>query len=258
MNELLFLGTCACDFSPKLKTEFADCFDKNARRSSSALLNGRFLIDCGMHTPDCLRISKTDITKITDIFITHTHCDHFDPKNIESVAAASKSDSVRLWVSEDAEIPEIKGVTVIRMEKFKEYTVCDGLTVTGLEANHDPVTAPQWLLFNTDGKKFLYALDGAWYTFATYYYLKKAEVDLMVCDATVGDYDGDYRIAEHNSIPMIRMMVPSLKKFGVINDDTEIYLSHIAPSLHKPHDTICEAARSFGGKVAFDGLKIEY
>ena len=43
----LFLGTCACDYSPKLKTEFADTFDFDARRSSAFLLNGRYLIDCG-------------------------------------------------------------------------------------------------------------------------------------------------------------------------------------------------------------------
>ena len=48
--EVLFLGTCAFDYSMKLKREFVDKFDLNARRSSSMLFDGRYLIDCGDHT----------------------------------------------------------------------------------------------------------------------------------------------------------------------------------------------------------------
>lgn len=72
-----FLGTCAADFSPKLKTEFVDCFDKNARRSSCAIIEGRYLIDCGVHTVDCLRIAGIPLENITDVFFTHLHGDHF-------------------------------------------------------------------------------------------------------------------------------------------------------------------------------------
>ena len=91
----------------------------------------------------------------------------------------------------------------------------------------------------------------------TYYALKNANLDFLVLDGTCGDYDGEWRMAEHNSIPMIRLMLPSLKNWGVINDNSQVYISHIAPSLHKPHFETVEIMKTMGVKVAFDGLRID-
>ena len=75
--DILFLGTCACDYSPLLQTTYKDVFDKNARRFSCALINGRYLLDCGQHCLDELRIAKIDLAQITDVFVTHFHSDHY-------------------------------------------------------------------------------------------------------------------------------------------------------------------------------------
>ena len=91
----------------------------------------------------------------------------------------------------------------------------------------------------------------------TFNYLTHKKLDVMVMDATVGDYEGDYRMAEHNSIPMIRLMIPSLKAKEVITDSTKIYLSHIAPRLHKSHAETVEIVKGDGLEVAFDGMSIE-
>ena len=69
----------------------------------------------------------------------------------------------------------------------------------------------------------------------------------------MGDYNGDFRMGEHNSIPMIRMMLPSLRTVDAIDDKTRIVLSHLAPSLHKPHAETCEIVADFG-TVAYDGM----
>jgi phosphoribosyl 1,2-cyclic phosphate phosphodiesterase len=132
-----------------------------------------------------------------------------------------------------------------------------GLTLTGLSANHDPVTAPQHLLFEKNGKKLFYGCDGAWMMTETFNFLRNKELDVMILDATVGDYEGDYRMAEHNSIPMIRLMIPSLKTGEIVTENTKIYLSHIAPRLHKPHAETAEIVKKDGLFVAYDGLSIE-
>lgn len=108
--EFLFLGTCACDYSKKLEKEFRDRFDKDARRSSCALLDGKILIDCGEHTLQSLEISATDCQKITDIFITHFHSDHFNRSHIEQLAKIAGG--VRLWVQENATLAPIDGVEI--------------------------------------------------------------------------------------------------------------------------------------------------
>jgi hypothetical protein len=42
----------------------------------------------------------------------------------------------------------------------------------------------------------------------------------------------------------------------IVTDETQIFLSHLAPSLHKPHAETVEIAKEFGAQVAYDGLRI--
>jgi phosphoribosyl 1,2-cyclic phosphate phosphodiesterase len=250
--KIQFLGTCACDYSDKLKNEFKDKFDNDARRSSAVLINDHILIDCGEHILESLDILNIPYAQITDILITHTHDDHFNPQNIEKIAK-NRHTPLNLWVRKDAKIPEIFGITLKRLSPYCKAELEKDAYITSLIANHDPSTFPQHFLLEIYGKKMFYGCDGAWLLTQTYNYLSNTNLDLMVFDATVGDYIGDYRLAEHNSIPMIRLMIPSLKVNGTINDKTKIILSHIAPSLHKPHDEIQKIASEFCAEVAYDG-----
>lgn len=78
----------------------------------------------------------------------------------------------------------------------------------------------------------------------------------MAIDATCGDYVGDFRMAEHNSIPMIRLMMPSLRTIGALKENSRVFLTHIAPSLHKSHEETVKIVAPDGLEVAFDGLKL--
>jgi ribonuclease BN (tRNA processing enzyme) len=254
--KISFLGTCACDFSPKLENEFKNKFDYNARRASSVLLEESYLIDAGNHILDSLRISNTSVDKITNIFISHLHDDHFDLNNIIQIAKQTKA-KLKLWVRENAKIEENEAFEIIKMIPYKRYEVEKGMYITGLDANHDQSSCPQHLLIEMNNKKIFYGCDGAWLLANTYNLLKGSNLDVAILDATIGDYDGDYRIAEHNSIPMIRLMLPTLRNERIITERTKIYLSHIAPSLHKPHCEIELIANELGANVAYDGLKME-
>ena len=254
--DILFLGTCACDYSPLLQTTYKDVFDKNARRSSCALVDGKYLIDCGQHCLEELRIAKIDLAQITDIFITHFHSDHYNVECIKQIAKASER-TLRVWVRSDTSVIGISNVEWKLMRKATKYGVDKDVFVTGLLANHSEKVFPQHILFEIGGKKIFYALDGAWFLCETYNFLKNADLDFMVLDCTCGDYDGDYRVCEHNSIPMIRLLLPSLKKWGVITEKTQVYASHLAPSLHKSHDETTEILQKVGVCVAYDGLNVE-
>jgi phosphoribosyl 1,2-cyclic phosphate phosphodiesterase len=253
--EVLFLGTCAYDYSPLLETTYKDAFDKDARRSSCALINGRYLIDCGDHCLEELRIAKIDLAKITDIFVTHFHRDHYNVKCISQIAQTGER-TLRVWVRAGANVIGITNVEWKLMQEGVQYDVGENTKITGLPANHDEKAFPQQILLEVDGKKLFYALDGAWFPHKTYYSLKKEKLDMLILDCTCGDYLGDYRIFEHNCIPMLRILMPSLKTLDVITDNTKIYLSHIAPSLHKPHKEIEESVRGDGWIVAYDGLSV--
>ena len=254
--EILFLGTCAADFSPKLKDEFKDSFDLDARRSSSMLIDGKYLVDCGPHTLDSLRIAGIDRECISHVFMTHLHSDHFCPENIESLAKGRKS-PLYLWIREDAPIIELDNVIIKRIPIFKEEKAEDGVTVTGLLANHEASSYPLHLLIKIGEKQIFYGCDGGWLINQTYEYLKRKEVHMAVLDCTVGDYLGDYRIVEHNCIPMLRVMLPSLLTEKIITNYTKVIFSHIAPSLHKPHKETVKTVEEMGAILAYDGMNLE-
>ncbi len=253
---VLFLGTCACDFSERLDTDLKNTLDKDARRSSSALIDGKILIDCGPHTLNSLDILKIPYSQITDILITHLHDDHFNTGSIAEIAK-NRHTPLRLWVREDATLDEALGVELVRMTPYEKYPLNEDTTITGLVANHDEDAFPHHFLIEIRGKKILYACDGAWMLNKTYYHLHNAHLSMAVLDCTSGDYEGDYRAGEHNSIPMLRVMLPALKSFGITDNSTKIYFSYLAPSLHKSHDETEKIAHTLGAFVAYDGLCVE-
>ena len=252
--KLQFLGTSACEFSPRLNTDLKDKFDKDARRSSSAIVNDRFLLDCGIYTPESLGIAGINTNGITDIFLTHLHRDHYIKENVELLAEGRET-PLRVWVRADAVI-DLEGVEIVRMTPYTTYEVADGVCVTGLPANHDPRAYPQHILLEVGERKLYYGIDGAWMLHDSFKFLKNKKLDIAVLDCTSGDYNGDFRMGEHNSIPMIRLMLPSLKTIGAIDEHTNIILTHLAPSLHKSHAETEIIANEFGATVAYDGRTV--
>ena len=250
-----FLGTGAADYSATILEDFPEQFNPDTRRASAALLDRRYLIDAGPHVINSLQIAGMNPADITDLFFTHLHKDHYQPASIQALAAGDRP-PLRVWLREDAVFPEIPGVELHRMHLHETYRISNALTLTGLPANHDQESYPQHLLIEANGKKLYYALDGAWVINSTFNVLRNAHLDMLVLDGTCGDYVGDFRLGEHNSIPMIRLMLPSFRTVGIIDDHTTVYISHLARTLHKSHSetvAICEAS---GFHVAYDGLTV--
>lgn len=258
--ELLFLGTCACDYSPLLKTDFRDSFDRNARRSSSVLIDSRILIDCGDHTLDSIRIAGVDPAKIEAVVVTHSHGDHFRPAHIAAIAAAGER-KLQVFCSPICAglLFGINNVSVQPVAHGIELN-WNGYRILPLCSNHQtqfPGELTLHYLIEKDNRRLFYGLDGAWYPTCTGKFLYNKQINLFVFDATVGDYDGDIRTFEHNSVPMIRTMLKAFRAFNAFAPDAQIYLSHLAPSLYKPldHDAIVERVAPDGLLVAYDGLR---
>lgn len=252
-HSLLFLGTGAADTSPRIAAEFPDCFRLDERRCSSVLLDRRILIDCGPHTLDALRIAGEDPAGITDLVLTHLHRDHYRPDAIARLAALTGM-PLRIHFRAGAPVAVPEGALACPTELFREVPV-GALRMTGFPANHDAF--PMHLSFTDGETSFLYASDGAWFLGETVRAMRGLGYRAVFLDATVGDYTGDYRMGEHNSIPMLRLMVPSMRTLGILNGTSEVWLTHIAPTLHKGHDNLTEIARREGWQVAYDGLEIE-
>lgn len=248
--EFLFLGTGAAD-RMNIPPE-KDFSDKDKRRCSAALINGHILIDCGPHVLNALSIAQIPLENITDILITHLHPDHFCPDAIMEMA--QHNSDLKIWMREDAVCSLPEGCHVQKMQCFQEYIVGE-LSVTAVPANH-AAFAIHFSIVCGD-KKLFYGMDGAWFLGEAVDFMKDKRYDMFVFDATVGDYLGDYRMGEHNSIPMIRMMLPSMKTLNICHSQTAIVLNHLAVCLHKSHRETCELVKNDYFTIAFDGLRLE-
>lgn len=251
--DIRFMGTGAADFSPLLETEFRNKLSKNARRSSSLLINSHILIDCGPHTPDSFSIQGIDPSQVTDLLVTHFHSDHFNRESIARIAAC-RSTPLRMWYRADASPNPIENVEfhpVAPLETF-ETEHFQGMA---LAANHR--ANPLHYDIEINGVRLFYGCDGAWLLNETFYAMMKRQYHCMILDATVGDYNGDYRLGEHNSVPMIRLMTASFISQNVIAPNGIICLSHLARTLHNPHEEVAQNLASEGYTVAYDGLQLK-
>lgn len=255
MAELLFLGTGAADWEIKARNGFF-------RRNSAALLDRKLLLDCGAHIFDfAAETGEPNLYGgVTDILITHNHSDHVCPASVHAVAAGRKvrvlcSAAVRRLIGEDSAIEYLP---------LTPFTPCEmgGYRIMPVLANHDVVVtaedaAVHYIIQTPDGKTLFYGLDGAWFLRPSWEEMKKYRFDLMVLDATVGDR-ADWRIFEHNTIPMLRMMAEEIKSRDMVAENGLLVASHLSRTLHASPEETDAIMRRFGLLTATDGLCLAF
>ena len=268
--KILFLGSGAADFKPALYAELAHQFDKDARRSNAVLIDGQLLIDCGDWILNELEISGTDISAIRRVLVSHSHHDHFRPDHlcamalkaghpIEICANAAALDKLK---AQSEGLPGAELLVPHLLEANEAPTVLefDCYTVTPLRSNHQtdvPGEQTMHFLVEKDGKSVFYGTDGAWLPTATGKYLYGKKLNCYLFDATCAEHEGEYRIYEHNTLPMIRMMVSVMRTKDAFAEDAKLVLVHLAPSLHKSHAETEVIAAADGLTVAYDGMELE-
>ncbi|NLY61915.1 MAG: MBL fold metallo-hydrolase [Clostridiales bacterium] len=251
-SEILFVGTGAADWqSPLPSGEF--------RGYASLLVDGLILIDCGSTTFDRMKDLEVDWSAITDIFITHSHRDHFDINTINSLADAIykiKGEIITLHIEESWATEIIPERFTINPLKVEEEIQIGKYRILPLASNHKgdyKQEIPLHYLFFNGKVSWLYGTDGCWLLNRTWQILKEHTFDCWIVDCTIGDeHEGDFRIFEHNSLPMIRIMAKTFYKQGILKDNAWIVLTHLAKTLHPGQDQL-ETKLDFPFKVAYDG-----
>jgi len=255
MDEILFLGTGAADWNIKEKGDFF-------RRNSAALINCELMIDCTEHIFDFAEsIGDDDLyNNVTDIIITHNHSDHFSK---EALIRLAENRKIRLGCTK--EIKDIVGdhpnIEFILFAPFETATIGD-YEVIPLLANHQMVIcgdacAFHYIINTPNGKSIFYGLDGAWFLRPSWEVMKKYKFSLMVFDCTVGDKN-DWRMFEHNTIPMLRMIVEGIKTADMLDDNGMLVASHLARTLHTSHEETNKILEKIDMLTAYDGMKLVF
>jgi len=258
---ILFLGTGAADWPSGYKATLAEAKSGAVRGTSSILVNGKVLVDCGPTVFDAIQLFGADPRQIGDLLITHTHGDHLNREALEQlIAARDGEESLRVWVEKNGlgRVPVLEGMVVEPLDVGRRFEV-DGISVFALAANHvvGPPERPLHFLFQREGRTLLYATDGAWLLKETWLRLRETKLDAILWDATNGDSQGDWRIFEHNSVDMIRIMRQTLEKEELLAPDAQILLTHMARTLCAPHAEMRASLEPEGLVPAYDGMVVE-
>ena len=260
--ELLFLGTGAADWPSKYPPIKKKLARGQVRGMSSMLINGHILIDCGPTVLDAMNRYKVNPVGITDILLTHTHSDHFHQDTILAIADErdAKLGPLRFWAHPEAlkRVPKSNRIERYPVEIGKTFRM-HGFGITGLESNHLVGSSKEkclYYLLEGATKNLLYATDGSWLLKSTWLYLQEKRLDALIWDATIGEIAGDYRIFEHNDLTMIRHMNQTRKNRKIIKPDAKIILTHMARTLHPPHNQLEKKLLQEGLIPAYDGMSV--
>lgn len=248
--KILFLGTGAADWKKGLD---------DYRRFSSALIDNCLMIDA---PGESLELMPED-ANIGSLIFTHSHNDHYDPETVKRLAALRTEKGLSplrifaesSWVDR-IDAPGAEKTAATLLVPFET----EGYRITPLPANHmteNPAEQPVHYLIERNGTRLLYATDGAWMQLRAVKALGKEPLSALVIDATIGDgHEGDYRVFEHNSLPMIRIMTDTFRHTGLLPEGAPVILTHMARTLHPGRNEL-EASLEPPFTAAYDGRVID-
>lgn len=259
--KLHFIGTGAADHKwDQIGTE-------GVRGSSSLLVNDHILIDCGVTAEINLRRFGVNTAALTDLLISHTHIDHFDPKAIRDLLAGRPAEVDKLCIHcspegveiLQQELADLSNYTLSPVKTADKITIGDTI-ITALPSNHLIASRPDettfWYLLETAGGNLLYALDGAWTTARARSLMTGKMVDWMIWDATT-HLAGNWRTFEHNDLTMIKMQIVAMLEQKSITPQTVHILNHFARTLWPADDEIRRILDAEGLVMAYDDLKLD-
>ena len=258
--KITFLGTGAAIHIRVPESQMGE----GKRRCAATLIDENIMIDMSFQSLDFAKKLGKDMTKITDVFLTHSHADHFQ-KHVLLELVEMTGGKLNFWCHKDAvenlelteeETEKINICPVNILDKWETGDV----TVTALPANHltKGDEQPLHYIFEKDGKSLFFGCDGGWFMARTWEYLRTVKLDAVVLDATVGDDAGNFRIGTHNSIPMLKILNAALIQNGILNENAPCFANHIAPSVYKmTEDEITSALAEIGMIATYDGMTVE-
>lgn len=230
---------------------------KDYRRFSTLLVDEKIIIDPSEDIFEFVESFMLSgiLSDVLDVFITHSHLDHFSISAIEKLASKK---TVRVYASPSlqSELADVKRVEFIALSPFMLVRV-GKYAILPLPANHRTDNSgeiPFNFLIECDGKTFFYALDGAFINADAWHILKEVKLEAVILDFALGISDYGIGSADHNNLKMVSVIRDIMMTAGVASESTKFILSHIPSGRKSPtHDEVCEHLADTPFKLAYDG-----
>lgn len=273
--KLQFLGTAAAEAFPALFCHCEVCRraraagGKDIRARSGLLLNDTAMID---FPPDIyltmLRFGL-DIGNVRDLFITHSHSDHFDVNELHMRDTGAfchlrpdEPGALNVF-GNDGVTQVLRGCADLDFENqtylnfteiayFQPVTAQNGLVFTYLPATHKRDEHAGIYLIEGEGKRVLYAHDTGLFDPRVYDFLRGKPLDVISLDCCFGKLDGGFY--GHMGLPQNRQVVARLQEEGCLKPDTRIIVHHFSHNCGQLHAELEQEVAADGFLVAYDGM----
>lgn len=284
---MLFLGTSAADVLPGPLCSCPLCTEARqnpamGRLRSMFMLDGENLIDCGPDFAAAVMRHGADITRLKNIFITHTHEDHLDYSNAGLIkySRTRPEEPVDVYLSEMAyesvsrmyqmfvgilpgrDSIQAKDKDLVRLHPVRagEHYFVGGYEVMPVNTTHHatPTESAYNYLFKKNGKSLLYATDTGFYIEESLEFLKGAQLDFLVMEGTWGDRTDRSTAAHLNAFAFVEQL-EIFRRYDIIRADTEIFCTHINHKHNLNHEAYqrwFQEHTDYHVTVAYDGLDI--
>ena len=272
--KLKFLGTAAAEGFPAMFCACDNCKkarkwgEKNLRTRSQAIIDDCLLIDYPADTYSHTIIHNIDLHNVKHCLITHTHGDHFYPKDLsymkKGFASPLPEYKLTVYGSEDI-APHIEKMIpssnshldFVHLNPFEPIKI-DAYTVTALKAYHGTAN-PYIYIIEKDGKRILYAHDTDYFLPETWEYLETNNIkfDVVSLDCTEGAMDElDYHchMCLGRNIKCRNRMLSN----GLADDRTIFILNHFSHNgKSATYDEFSPIAEKENFLVSYDGMTVE-
>ncbi len=273
--KIKILGTAAAEGFPAMFCQCEHCNKarklggKNLRTRSQAVIDDTLLIDFGPDTLLHTMFYGLDLTKVTDLIITHAHRDHLYPSDFENrkegyciikdkkplniYATDASISKIRDSFGKDSAVKDAVNLNLIL--PFERYQIGE-YAVTPLKANHSEHTSPVIYLIEKGGKTFLYSTDTGRYFPKTVEFLKNwsGHIDAIAIDCTAILLK-NWR-EHHMGLDTNIEQIEELKKIGVVDETTKIFIHHFSHNGGAVYDDLVPIAANYGFEVTYDGMEI--
>ena len=282
--KLQYWGTAAAEGIPGIFCGCKTCQEarkkggKYIRGRSQALLEDEILIDFNADTYRNSLQYHCDLSKISEIVITHVHEDHYYPielvNELNGMCKEQGYEKLTLHGSEDLEKyaravldksehgPQVLDCGKVAFDVIKPYETrkVGSVEVTALPATHNTPN-PYVYVFAKGGKTMLLLNDSGYLKPEVMEWLKakKIRFDLVSYDCTYGNQEVKREFLRHMGLPNVEVMRQRLIENGNYTPTTISVLTHFthnAPNIG--YEEFLPIATKHGFLVSYDGMILEF
>lgn len=276
--KIKYFGTAAYEGIPSLFCQCETCKramklgGKNLRTRAQALINDEILIDFNADTVAHYQTYRFDWTKIKHCLITHSHSDHFYPKDLIMFAEPSYTPDVTpidFYAGKSA-YEQIKQVfssnfsdpsraNIIEVKEGNLLTVGENKVLV-MHADHSEADSSViYAIEDKEGKRILYAHDTGIFSDSVIADMKRlGRFDIVSLDCT-GSFAPDGWEHGHMSLRTNAIMKERLIKENLADPSTKFIVTHFSHNALYGHDheELCAEAAKYGFIVGYDGMEVD-